>query len=115
MLSPMPDHQRALLAMAKAAGSWSQPTLTQPKFFATSYTPYGIAFGTSGSMKSWTLTFSGWPFRLYSRPELRYLPISSFFFVSTEITSLRRRGLIVIALMAETFQLLCASFWSHGR
>src|SRR6266404_3665536 len=59
-----------MLLTAKAAVSWSTPTLTQPELAA----------------RSWTRTASGLPCGRYSRPLLRKSPTSSFFLVSTEIT-----------------------------
>src|SRR6516162_5612093 len=75
-----------MLLTAKAAVSWSTPTLTQPELAARSYTPYGTARPSSLIRKSWTRTSSGWPCGRYSRPLLRKSPTSSFFLVSTEIT-----------------------------
>ena len=40
----------------------------------------------SGPGKSWTLTFSGWPWGCHSCPGFLNSPTNSFFFVSTEIT-----------------------------
>src|SRR5260370_40491517 len=71
---------------AKAAVSWPVPTLTQPVLLLISYTPYGTARFNLGSMKSCTLTSSGVPLGLHSRPAFLKLPTNSFFFVSTEMT-----------------------------
>src|SRR6516225_68869 len=75
-----------MLLTAKAAVSWSTPTLTQPELAARSYTPYGTARPSSLIRKSWTRTSSGFPWGRYSRPLLRKSPTNSFFLVSTEIT-----------------------------
>ena len=45
-----------------------------------------MALPSPGSMKSWTLTGSGWPLGCHSRPPLWKSPTSSFFLVSTEMT-----------------------------
>src|SRR6516165_2358871 len=78
-----------MLLTAKAAVSWSTPTLTQPELAARSYTPYGTARPSSLIRKSWTRTSSGLPWGRYSRPLLRKSPAGSFFLVSTEITVTR--------------------------
>src|SRR5271157_3489831 len=53
---PASRHQVAMVFTAKAAVSWSEPTDTHPMLAPTSWTPYGLALPSVGSMKSWTLT-----------------------------------------------------------
>ena len=61
-----------------------------------------MAWPSFGSMKSWTLTCSGWPWGRHSRPPFLKSPTNSFFFVSTEMTgwprALEAPGLVVDVL-----------------
>src|SRR3954451_24460690 len=83
---PMCCHQVLILFTANAAVSLLMPTLTQPSFFAISYTPYGTALPNSLSIKSCTFTSVALPFSNQSVPAFLKLPISSFFLQSTDIT-----------------------------
>src|SRR5271165_6266006 len=73
-----------MLSTAKVAVSWSIPTLTQPRFLPTSYTPYGVTRPNSGMRKSCTRTCSGSPLSRSSRPPFLKSPTNSFYLVSTE-------------------------------
>src|ERR1700676_5167864 len=67
-----------------------------------SYTPYGTARFSLGSMKSCTLTSSDVPLGLHSRPAFLKLPTNSFFFDRDDRLAIRQK---TAGLSVDVFEL----------